>query len=154
MDQGRGQVDDASTPFLLMVAFRDLVDAVNAALAEVGFPGIRDTHGFAMQAIGPGCTGVELGTRLGVSKQAAAKTADSLESMGLITRERNATDRRERLLVPTERGIEMLTRSGELFRREVGRWRAAVGDAPVDATLATLAAVATPSPPGRPRRRR
>ncbi|MFT3900667.1 MAG: MarR family transcriptional regulator [Gordonia sp. (in: high G+C Gram-positive bacteria)] len=134
--------DDAQLPFLLVSAFRGLVDSVHAHLETVGFPGVRSTHGFAMQAIGDGCTGVELAHRLGVSKQAAAKTAAALEEMGFISREPSTADRRERILRPTDRGREMLRLSGEAFRREVGAWRARLGDGPVDATVATLAAAA------------
>ena len=46
-------------------------------------------HGFALQALGSGGTTIgELGRRLGVSKQAAAKTAASLEAVGCAARQR------------------------------------------------------------------
>ena len=48
------QIADVAMPFLLMSAFRGLVDAVHARLDEAGFAGVRATHGFAMQAIGEG----------------------------------------------------------------------------------------------------
>ncbi|MBK7820334.1 MAG: MarR family transcriptional regulator [Tessaracoccus sp.] len=130
--------DDLAMPFLLMSAFRNLVDAVHQGLAQQGFPGIRAGHGFAMQAIGAGCTSVELGERLGVSKQAAAKTAQGLEQLGLIERRVNEQDRRERLLAPSARGREMLQLSAEGFRAEVGAWRARLGDDAVDAALTVL----------------
>jgi len=132
---------DLAMPFLLMAAFRNLVDAVHRQLDAAGFTGIRATHGFAMQAIGAGCTSVELGARLGVSKQAAAKTAQALEQMGLLERSENPRDRRERLLRPTDRGREMLRRSAAAFATELAAWRELAGDTGVDATLATLAQV-------------
>ena len=137
-----GPVDDLAMPFLLMNAFRNLVDAVHTQLADQGFPGVRATHGFAMQAIGAGCTSVELGDRLGVSKQAAAKTATTLEGMGLVRREPHAHDGRQKLLVPTPAGRRMLRLSAAAFRAELGRWRERAGDGNVDATLATLSAAA------------
>ncbi|ROS30854.1 MarR family winged helix-turn-helix transcriptional regulator [Cellulomonas sp. PhB150] len=130
--------DDVAMPFLLMSAFRALVDAVHLDLAAAGFPDVRASHGFAMQAIGTGCTSVQLGERLGVSKQAAAKTARSLEEMGFVTRTASGADRRERILAPTERGETMLRLSARAFRHEVRAWRARAGDANVDATLTTL----------------
>lgn len=133
--------DDVAMPFLLMASFRNLVDAVHAKLEESGFPGVRTTHGFAMQAIGTGCTSAELGNRLGVSKQAATQTAGALAEMGFLDRRQNPDDRREWRLVPTRRGRRMLQVSATAFRSEVRTWRASVGDAQVDATLATLAAV-------------
>lgn len=132
-------LSDSAMPFLLMSAFRGLVDKVHEGLAVAGFDGIRPRHGFAMQAIGLGCTSVELGQRLGVSKQAAAKTAQALEALGLIERVSHASDRRARMLAPTNRGQLMLELSAELFTKEVMRWRDQVGDDAVNATLETLA---------------
>lgn len=133
--------DDLAMPFLLMSAFRGLVEAVHDDLAEAGFPGLQARHGFAMQAIGDGCTGVELGQRLGVSKQAAAKTAQGLVDLELIERAAHPHDSRARLLVPTPRGEEMLRLSARAFRRRLQVWRQESGDAAVDTTLATLARV-------------
>jgi DNA-binding MarR family transcriptional regulator len=81
---------------------------------------------------------VELGQRLGVTKQAAARTAASLEERGFITRVPSRTDGRERLLVPTQRGRQMLSLSASIFLQQVQQWRARVGDDSVDATLTTL----------------
>lgn len=127
-------------PFLLISAFRGLVDVVHVDLESQGFPGVRATHGFAMQAIGDGCSSVELGERLGVTRQAAAKTVRSLEDLGFVTREPSPDDGRVRTLVPTERGREMLRLSAESFRREIGHWRARVGDDAVDTILSALTA--------------
>lgn len=132
--------DDLAMPFLLMAAFRGLVDAVHEQLAAAGYPGFRATHGFAMQAIGAGCTSVELGHRLGVSKQAATRTARTLEELGLIRRIPNDHDRRELVLTPTRHAERVLQLSAELFRSELRGWRHRVGDEYVDATLTTLAA--------------
>lgn len=136
-------IDDVAMPFLLISAFRSLVDAVHDELAAEGVHGVRASHGFAMQAIGPGCTSVQLGERLGVSKQAATKTARTLEELGLVTRTANERDRRELLITPTDRGHQMLRQSATAFRAQLRRWREKVGDNPVDATLATLASVTT-----------
>lgn len=133
--------DDLAMPFLLLGAFRNLVDAVHARLADEGFPQVRATHGFALQAIGEGCTSVQLGERLGVSKQAAAKTAATLESMGLITRRANHLDRRERVLTIEPRGQELLRVSAIAFRAELRQWRERAGADQVDITAATLALV-------------
>ncbi|GEE00888.1 MarR family transcriptional regulator [Gordonia spumicola] len=135
--------DDVEAPFLLMSAFRGLVDAVHSGLADEGFPGVRATHGFALQAIGDGCTSVDLAARLGVSKQAATKTAQSLEALGLIERTLNEHDRRERIITINSRGRTLLALSAAGFRREMAAWRSTVGDHAVDTTLQTLAAIGT-----------
>lgn len=133
--------DDVVAPFLLMRAFRGLVDAVHERLAAEGFTGLKAQHGFALQAIREGCTSVELGQRLGVSKQAATKTAQSLEAMGLVQRTTNTLDRRERRLLVTPRGKRLLELSAEGFRAEVARWRTIEGEDAVATTLRTLAHV-------------
>lgn len=75
-------------PLLLLGAFRSVIDELHGVLAESGHGEARPLHGFALQAIGPdGSTASELGRRLGVSKQAAAKTVASLERVGYVGRE-------------------------------------------------------------------
>lgn len=130
--------DDLAMPFLLMSAFRNLVDAVHDQVATRGFPDVRASHGFTLQAVGEGCTSVQLGERLGVSKQAATKSASTLVDMGLLERHPNEQDRRERVLRLTAKGRELLNVSAIAFREELGSWRARAGDAHVDATLQTL----------------
>ncbi len=133
--------DDLAMPFHLMAAFRNLVDAVHDEVARQGYPDVRASHGFTLQAIGSGCTSVQLGERLGVSKQAAAKTAGALVGMGLIERHPSERDRRERVLRLTPKGQELLRLSAIAFRKELGSWRERAGSANVDATLTTLALV-------------
>lgn len=134
-------MDDVLAPFLLMRAFRGLVDSVHGQLADQGFPGIRAHHGFALQAIGTGCTSVELGERLGVSKQAATKTVRGLEELGLVRRQLNEQDRRQRRVTTTARGRRLLRLSATLFRQEVADWRDQAGDEAVTTTLRTLSEV-------------
>lgn len=136
-----GKPPDNAMPFLLLAAFRGLVDEVHAELAACGEPDMRASHGFALQAIGRGCTSVELAGRLGVSKQAAAKTVATLEERGLVERRPDPTDARARRLGLTRRGRRVLALSGNAFTAAVARWRERVGDDAVDMTVATLAAV-------------
>lgn len=103
-------------PLLLLGAFRSLIDELHGSLAERGHSGARPLHGFALQAIGPdGTTASELGRRLGVSKQAAAKTVASLERVGYVRRAPDPDDGRAVRLVRTPRGEEMLSLSAAFF---------------------------------------
>jgi DNA-binding MarR family transcriptional regulator len=103
-------------PFLLVGAFRSLIDELHRTLAESGHHEARPLHGFALQAIGPeGSTASELGRRLGVSKQAAAKTVASLEKVGYVRREPDPGDARAVRLQRTARGEEMLALSAAFF---------------------------------------
>lgn len=103
-------------PFLLLGAFRSLIDELHRTLAESGHDEARPLHGFALQAIGPeGSTASALARRLGVSKQAAAKTVASLERVGYLRREPDPVDARAVRLQRTARGQEMLALSAAFF---------------------------------------
>jgi DNA-binding MarR family transcriptional regulator len=114
--------------FLLGGTFRTIIDDLHAELAVRGHSEARPIHGFALQAIGvEGVTISELGRRLGVSKQAAAKTAKSLEDLGYVTRAIDPGDARATLLHRTPAAIELLTLSASFFERQVQAWTDAVG---------------------------
>src|SRR5689334_5270686 len=115
-------------PLLLLGAFRSLIDELHRALGESGHGEARPLHGFALQAIGPaGTTASELGRRLGVSKQAAAKTVASLERVGYVCREPDPEDGRAVRLLRTPRGEEMLSLSAAFFESHHGRLARALG---------------------------
>jgi DNA-binding MarR family transcriptional regulator len=121
-------------PILLARAFRGLIDQLHAELSQRGHPDARPIHGFALQAIGAeGTTVSELGRRLGVSKQAAAKTAASLESVGYASRVPDPRDARATKLIPTARGTDMLALSAEIFERLRADWVRQLGEARVAA---------------------
>jgi DNA-binding MarR family transcriptional regulator len=113
---------------LLIAGFRSLVDDLHADLDRRGFADARPVHGFALQAIGrDGATTSELGRRLGITKQAAAKTAARLEDLGLIARQAHDADRRSRRLTITRRGERFLSASAEIFDALRDRWIDALG---------------------------
>jgi DNA-binding MarR family transcriptional regulator len=115
-------------PLLLVGAFRSIVDAVHVELAARGHADARPLHGFALQAVGPdGTTVSELGRRLGVSKQAAAKTAAGLEQLGYLVREAHPDDARAVRLLRSARADELLTLSAESFARQRAAWTAELG---------------------------
>lgn len=112
-------------PLLLAGAFRAIVDELHDELAEAGHAEARPIHGFALQAIGSeGITVSELGRRLGVTKQAAAKTAANLERLGYVDRMIHPDDQRAVLLRRAQLGDEMLALSAQIF----GRIRSEIAD--------------------------
>lgn len=116
-------------PLLLAGAFRAVIDRLHQELAQRGHPDARPLHGFALQAIGPdGASLSELGRRLGVSKQAAAKTALGLEKLDYVTREVNPEDRRATTLRRSARGTELLSLSQEIFEQIAADWASELGD--------------------------
>ena len=103
-------------PLRLFLGFRTLIDGVHAELARQGHPDLRPMHGFVLQAVGlDGTTAVELGRRLGVSKQAAGKTIDSLEHLGYLERAADPRDARRKIVRLTGRALDALARSAATF---------------------------------------
>jgi DNA-binding MarR family transcriptional regulator len=116
-------------PLRLLLGFRTLVDELHARLAREGHPDVRPVHGFALQAIGPaGTTAVELGRRLGVSKQAAGKTIDALQRLGYVQRGDDPADARRKVVALTPRGSDCLVRSARIFDELRGEWARVLGE--------------------------
>ncbi|GIF75442.1 MarR family winged helix-turn-helix transcriptional regulator [Asanoa siamensis] len=129
-------------PLRLFVGFRQLIDAVHAELAREGHPDLRPLHGFVFQAIGrDGTTAVELGRRLGVSKQAAGKTIDGLERLGYLERASDPADARRKLVRLTDRGHAVLTRSAQIFDELRAEWATRIGPERLRALEADLVTV-------------
>ncbi|TQS31141.1 MarR family winged helix-turn-helix transcriptional regulator [Microbispora sp. KK1-11] len=116
-------------PLRLFLGFRVLIDELHAELARQGHPHARPMHGFVMQGIGTeGTTAVELGRTLGVSKQAAGKTIETLERIGYVERARDPRDTRRKIVRLTPSGVDMLVRSARIFDDLRARWAAVIGD--------------------------
>ena len=136
-------------PLRLLLAFRMLIDELHAELARQGHPDIRPMHGFVMQAIGPdGTTAVELGRTLGVSKQAAGKTIDTLERIGYVERTTDARDTRRKIVRLTPYGMDALNRSARIFDSLRARWADELGEDRLNALEADLRTM-TPGNPWR-----
>lgn len=129
-------------PLLLAGAFRAIIDDLHVQLAAAGHPQARPLHGFALQAIGPdGATLSELGRRLGVSKQAAAKTVANLEQVGYVRRVAHPQDQRAVLIERSPAGEQMLALSAEIFGRIRGDLAQQLGAAPLSELEAMLLSI-------------
>ncbi len=115
-------------PLRLLLGFRVLIDELHAELARQGHPDMRPMHGFVFQAVGPGgTTAAELGRRLGISKQAAGKTIDSLEQLGYLEREPDPRDARRKIVRLTDRAVDSLELSARIFDVLRARWAEIIG---------------------------
>ncbi|WP_327088824.1 MarR family winged helix-turn-helix transcriptional regulator [Nonomuraea sp. NBC_01738] len=115
-------------PLRLFMGFRVLIDELNAELARRGHTDLRPMYGFVMQAIGDGTTAVELGRTLGVSKQAAGKTVETLERLGYVERTVDPRDARSKLIRLTTRGVDALVTSARIFDDLRGKWADVLGE--------------------------
>ena len=136
-------------PLRLLLAFRVLIDELHAELARRGHPDMRPMHGFVFQAIGPGgTTAAELGRRLGISKQAAGKTIDTLEQLGYTQRGPDPADARRKVVRLTDRAVDALELSATIFDDLRARWAETLGTERLRALEADLRRV-TPRDPWR-----
>jgi DNA-binding MarR family transcriptional regulator len=118
----------AELALLLLGGFHTMVDEVTVELARRGHPGVRPAHEFALRAIDGGAdTASELGRRLSVTKQAAAKTLVALEEMKYVDREADSGDARRKRIRVTPHGHELMAVGGRLFDDVRKRWAKRIG---------------------------
>jgi DNA-binding MarR family transcriptional regulator len=123
----------ADLALLLLGGFRALADAASAELALRGHEKIRPVHDFAIRTIDAGAdTAAELGRRLGVSKQAAAKTIAFLEERGYIAGEADPRDSRRRRFTVTKRGHALLLTGEQVFDDLREQWAQRIGAEELD----------------------
>ena len=118
----------AELALLLLGGFRTFADSATAELAARGYPDVRPVHDFALQAVLSGADNAsELGRRMSVTKQSAAKTIAVLQERGYVAREPDPTDRRRVRLQVTERGHAMLREGEAIFDELREQWEERVG---------------------------
>jgi DNA-binding MarR family transcriptional regulator len=93
-----------------------------------------------------GTTAAELGRALGVSKQAAGKTIDSLERLGYVERTADTRDARRKIVRLSEKGVDVLARSARIFDDLRARWAEILGADRLRALEADLRKVTSPEP--------
>jgi DNA-binding MarR family transcriptional regulator len=111
----------ANLALLLLGSYRRIVDSAIEELAARGYADVRPAHDFAMRAIDSGADSAsELGRRMSVSKQAAAKTIAALIERGYVTRATDPEDARRKRVEVTALGHEVM-RVGEAIFDDVRR---------------------------------
>jgi DNA-binding MarR family transcriptional regulator len=122
-----------------LAGFRTLADQATAELAQRGYEDVRPVHDFALRAIISGAdSAAELGRRMSVTKQAAAKTIALLEKRRYVTREPDSTDRRRTRVRVTDRGLTMLQEGETIFDELREQWEQQVGTASLSSLEETL----------------
>ena len=139
----------ANLALLLIGGFRTLVDAAIIELARQGHEDVRPVHEFAMRAIADGADNAsELGRRLSVSKQAAAKTIALLQSRGYVQRAADPTDARRKRLLVTPLGLDMMRQGEAIFDALRQQWEQKIGAPQLAMLEAYLHALVGDAPPG------
>jgi DNA-binding MarR family transcriptional regulator len=137
----------ADLALLLLGGFRVLVDDANLELAKRGYEDVRPVHDFTMRAIAAGAdTASELGRRLSVSKQAAAKTVAVLEGRGYVARSADPLDARRIRLQVTALGFEVMQAGEAVFDELRDKWKRKIGAKQLERLESDLAALVGASP--------
>ena len=137
----------ADLALLLLGGFRTLVDAAAAELAERGHEDVRPVHDFAMRAIAAGADSAsELGRRLSITKQSAAKTIAVLQERGYVTRDTDPRDGRRKRLQVTALGFDVMRQGEAIFDELRDQWAQQIGAAELDRIEAHLTALAGAQP--------
>jgi DNA-binding MarR family transcriptional regulator len=100
---------------LMREAFVALNDLVLARLAERGHGDVRAAHGAVFQYLDENGTTVSvLAERAQITKHAMAELVHYLEARGYVIRKPDPHDRRAKLVLPTERGREVVAIAQDL----------------------------------------
>ena len=137
----------ADLALLLLGGFRTLVDAATAELARRGHEDVRPVHDFAMRAIAAGADSAsELGRRLSITKQSAAKTIAVLQERGYVTRDTDPRDGRRKRLQVTALGFDVMRQGEAVFDELRDQWAQQIGAAELDRIEDHLTALAGAQP--------
>src|SRR3954462_9192675 len=132
----------ADLALLLLGGFRALVDAAHAELARRGHEDVRPVHDFAIRAIAAGAdTASELGRRLSITKQSAAKTIAVLQERGYVARDTDPLDARRKRLQVTALGLDLLRQGETIFDVLREQWAQQIGLAELENLETQLAAL-------------
>jgi len=132
----------ADLALLLLGGFRALVDAARVELAELGYEDVRPVHDFAMRAIADGADSAsELGRRLSITKQSAAKTIAVLQDRGYVVSDIDPLDARRKRLQVTARGFDVMRQGEAIFDRLRAQWAGQIGTGELERLEAHLTAL-------------
>ncbi|GIH79579.1 MarR family winged helix-turn-helix transcriptional regulator [Planobispora longispora] len=97
-------------------------------LAEQGHPHVRPRHGAVLAYLdAEGVRATELSRRSGQRKQIVGTIVDELAELGYVRREPDPQDRRAKLIVPTEHGIDEITKADAILAAIERRHEEALG---------------------------
>src|SRR5918997_5277436 len=123
-----GRQRPANLGVLLREAFVALNDVVLARLADRGHGVVRAAHGAVFQYLDDtGTTVSVLAERAQITKQAMAELVRHLEIHGYVERVPHPTDRRAKLVLPTDRGRDIITIAQQLAPELENQVRSVLG---------------------------
>ncbi len=108
---------------------RSVQEELFARLAEQGHRHVRPRHGTVLAFLPPdGARATELAQRSGQHKQIVGVIVDELVELGYVRREPDPRDRRAKLVVPTESGLDEIDKARAILALIEQRHRLELGD--------------------------
>jgi DNA-binding MarR family transcriptional regulator len=133
---------------LLGYAYQAFVQQLHARMAERGFPVLGASYGYVLRTLAEDSrTASQLGERLGITAQGAAKVIDEMVGMGYVERRPDPADKRAKQLHLSAKGQEMLRLVREFHAEFEQRLAEEVGAEQVKAVRTVLAHIADTAPP-------
>ena len=124
---------------LLSMALRTSLEQLHEQLAAAGYPELRPTHGYALNAVARGeATASELAVGLGITKQGAAKVLQQLLDSGYVEQCVDPRDSRNRPVRLTRRGRAAVRTSVRIQAEMQRRWEEHVSAADVETLVTSL----------------
>ncbi|MFI1917811.1 MarR family winged helix-turn-helix transcriptional regulator [Nocardia sp. NPDC020380] len=124
---------------LLGQAYQAFVQELHARLAERGHRMMGASYGYVLRSLAENAlTASQLGERLGITAQGAAKVVDEMVKSGYVERRADPADKRAKLLHLSDRGRDMLDTVREFHADYERRLIARVGTDQVAVVRAVL----------------
>jgi DNA-binding MarR family transcriptional regulator len=120
----------------------DLVEEVQRRIELAGFDDVRPSHDCVFRFLGPeGIRLRELADRSRMTPQSIGEHVDELERLGYVERVPDPSDRRAKLIRPTENGLAFMAAGFRALAEIEQEWIAAVGVEALAQVSETLAAI-------------
>jgi DNA-binding MarR family transcriptional regulator len=117
-------------------------DELYAHLEQAGYGDLTRAHGAVIAHLDDdGIRATELARRSGRHKQVIGRIVDELEALGYVERCPEQSDRRAKLIVPTERGRQVMRLSDEIIDDIERRQSEAIGKTTYDEFRQTVRAI-------------
>jgi DNA-binding MarR family transcriptional regulator len=124
---------------LIRDCYRAIQAHVTATLLEAGYDDLRLAHANALQFVDAEGSRVQsMATRAQVTWQAMGELVSDLERLGYLTRIRDHSDRRARLVCLTDRGRALIPIVIASMREIEDEWAGRVGQSALDNLRTTL----------------
>ncbi|MBN9069450.1 MAG: winged helix-turn-helix transcriptional regulator [Rhizobiales bacterium] len=131
------------TQSLLLYAYQGSAGALVETLRARGHPAIRPKHGAVFANIErQGTRPSAMAERAGIGKAAMGELIDELQRLGYVRREPDPSDRRAKLVVPTDAAVEVTNIVHEFNMNLETTYRELLGEEAYQALRAALQAIA------------